>query len=506
MVEFERSFFHDEVIDGFYVDSMMKRCWAATIVVLNEVIEICQRRGIKMFVDYGTLLGAIRHEGFIPWDDDLDILVLREDFDAFKKAMNEELPKDWKFFESTSIKDHFFEPWNRIVNRTSYNLDDENLTRFYGFMYPVGLDVFVMDYIAPTDDEVEVLELLYDLMKQLCFVEDISDEDFETRLSGIEKLLGINIKRGERDEIKETVMKLVQSVISSYTAADSDIMVKMTSIPYAMKRYDPKWFSDVVWKKFENIMVPAPVGYDGVLSTEYGNYMVKKRGKGNHQYPLYKHNKQELDSKMGWDDTYRVEKETILANAPRECEDKQGKVIFFLPYNSATWSCMEPAWEKAMADESNIVIVMPIPWYEKHYTGKLEEQIYDPTGYPEYVEITKLSEINIEAYDIDEIYIQCPFDERNVAMSVHPYFYAPRLRKMCRQLIYIQEFELAEFDSKEDVSYKTFEGFLAMPGVVYADRVVVQSAKMKELYVDYLTQWAGEDTAECWEEKLVVRD
>ena len=69
MLKFDNSFFRDEVREGFYVSGMMKRCWGACLVVLNEVIEICKRNDIRMFADYGTLLDAVRHGGFIPWDD-----------------------------------------------------------------------------------------------------------------------------------------------------------------------------------------------------------------------------------------------------------------------------------------------------------------------------------------------------------------------------------------------------------------------------------------------------
>ena len=72
MVEFSHEYFEDEVRDGFYVNGLMKKCWAAQIEVLSDIASVCAKYNIKWYADCGTLLGAVRHGGFIPWDDDLD--------------------------------------------------------------------------------------------------------------------------------------------------------------------------------------------------------------------------------------------------------------------------------------------------------------------------------------------------------------------------------------------------------------------------------------------------
>ena len=72
-MEFAKDYFEDEVRNGFYIPGIMKRCWAASIEVMGEIDRICKKYNISYFLDSGTLLGAKRHGGFIPWDDDLDI-------------------------------------------------------------------------------------------------------------------------------------------------------------------------------------------------------------------------------------------------------------------------------------------------------------------------------------------------------------------------------------------------------------------------------------------------
>ena len=76
-MKFDNDFFNTEVREGFEISSMMKRAWAAQMEVFQVVSDICNRNGIRYFADFGTLLGAVRHKGMIPWDDDIDICMMR---------------------------------------------------------------------------------------------------------------------------------------------------------------------------------------------------------------------------------------------------------------------------------------------------------------------------------------------------------------------------------------------------------------------------------------------
>nr|MCR4758159.1 LicD family protein [Butyrivibrio sp.] len=82
---FSEEWFKDEAREGFFVPEMMKRFWAAQLVVLSEIDKICKRHDIKWYADMGTLIGTIRHKGYIPWDDDFDISMLRDDWERFFK-------------------------------------------------------------------------------------------------------------------------------------------------------------------------------------------------------------------------------------------------------------------------------------------------------------------------------------------------------------------------------------------------------------------------------------
>lgn len=100
---FTNEYFEDEVRDGFFVPSLIKQEWAAGLEILNEIDKVCQNHNIQYFADWGTLLATVRHKGYIPWDDDLDITMKREDYRRFCEIAPDELPDG---FEIHNFQNH----------------------------------------------------------------------------------------------------------------------------------------------------------------------------------------------------------------------------------------------------------------------------------------------------------------------------------------------------------------------------------------------------------------
>ena len=94
-LNFPPSCFNDEIREGFDIPEMMKRYWAGQLKVLNVIIQLCDKHHISWLLDYGSLIGAVRHGGYIPWDDDFDICMLRHDYEHFV-AVAEELPAGYQ--------------------------------------------------------------------------------------------------------------------------------------------------------------------------------------------------------------------------------------------------------------------------------------------------------------------------------------------------------------------------------------------------------------------------
>ena len=82
-MEIPRDYLLDEVRCGYYIPAMMKKTWANALEILSEIDRVCTKYNIKYFADWGTFLGTVRHGGYIPWDDDMDICMKREDYRKF---------------------------------------------------------------------------------------------------------------------------------------------------------------------------------------------------------------------------------------------------------------------------------------------------------------------------------------------------------------------------------------------------------------------------------------
>ena len=99
------SFLQEETVCEFFVDSTRKKIWAIELDILIEFDRICKKHGLKYFLMCGTLLGAIRHKGFIPWDDDIDVAMPRDDFNKLNTLQDE---FKHPFFLQTPLTDKEF--------------------------------------------------------------------------------------------------------------------------------------------------------------------------------------------------------------------------------------------------------------------------------------------------------------------------------------------------------------------------------------------------------------
>ncbi len=168
------------------------------------------------------------------------------------------------------------------------------------------------------------------------------------------------------------------------------------------------------------------------------------------------------------------------------------KEVVFLPYKASMWDSLESVWKAADADENTDAYVIPIPYFDKNPDGSFKEEHYEGDLYPKNVPITRYDTYDLETRRPDVIYIHNPYDECNHVTSVHPYFYSKNLRKFTDKLVYIPYFVLPEIEPDDQEAVDNMKHFCFMPGTIYADQVIVQSEKMRTIYIDEYRKAAKE--------------
>lgn len=161
------------------------------------------------------------------------------------------------------------------------------------------------------------------------------------------------------------------------------------------------------------------------------------------------------------------------------------KEIVFLPYKASMWDSMESVWMAARDDENCDAYVIAIPYYERNRDQRLGKMHYEGNEYPDYVPITDWKTYKMEEHKPDIIYIQNPYDDWNLVTCVHSQFFSKELKKHTDMLIYLPYFV--------GINDRVDEHFCTMPGVMNADRVIVQSEEVKKIYIESIRKFEREN-------------
>ena len=255
-MDYPHKYFEDEVREGFYVMGQMKRVWAAQIEVMHEVDKICRRHNIKWFADCGTLLGAVRHRGYIPWDDDMDICMLRDDYNRFVEIALDELPKGYAILKLDVKGDPYYQYITRVTNGRQFEFDRDYLDRYYDCQYPTGVDLFPLEYLSPNSEyEAERKVIAREVFAYADTVteENEDDPDFKDLVSEVEQLCNVTID--EEMPTKQRMFIAAETLFKLYGSQGAEHVVLM---PYWLKdsshKYPIESFREsimLIWRLYE---------------------------------------------------------------------------------------------------------------------------------------------------------------------------------------------------------------------------------------------------------------
>lgn len=300
---FPKKFFEAEMRDGFMIPEMMKRAWAAEMEILQIVADICKKHDIPWFADSGTLLGAVRHKGYIPWDDDIDISLKRPDYNRLIELLPDELPDGivltGMYAQEERLQNAAYIPNIRVMADETYWDFSDYLRRFHGFpFFRIGIDVFPQDYM-PIDPSLfkrqkKTLEKIWLAVTALEPPKNCPVSKCEKEISEIEKLCDVSLPRDKTTT--NCLWKLYDTVSSQYREKDADnLTIYHFWIDRPERYYNKTCYDATIFLPFENITIPIPIGYDEVLSVVYGDYKTPVKFTSEHNYPFYKSQQKALE-------------------------------------------------------------------------------------------------------------------------------------------------------------------------------------------------------------------
>ncbi|MDR1688161.1 MAG: CDP-glycerol glycerophosphotransferase family protein [Clostridiales bacterium] len=160
-------------------------------------------------------------------------------------------------------------------------------------------------------------------------------------------------------------------------------------------------------------------------------------------------------------------------------------VILFLPYKYAMADSLESIWFAALEASACEVKICPIPYYDKLPNGSFGDLHDEYDFYDKTLPLVKWRDLNIEELKPDAIFIHNPYDAGNKVTSVHPDFYAKRLRKSTKTLCYVPYFVVGQDTVSPDLAINS--------AVLYSNKVFVQSEKIRKSYIDNITYYEAEN-------------
>ncbi len=254
--------FTDRSLERKY-DGKLDEIKKIEVEMIKEIKRICEKHNIKYFLVGGSLLGAVRHGGFIPWDDDLDIGMLRDDYEKFRKVAPDELPEAFFYqcpgtepaahyiFDKIRLKDTFF------TTKFSDRFNIQN---------GLFIDILIYDKTSPV------------MKKQKMHI---------TALRWMTRLISIRWvnkpRKGVAYKFSKIFLpfmrifplsfyhKIFDKLLTMYNKTSSHYLIDGVGMNIERGAFTDSWFDDVVEMPFEDIMLPVPVGYDEYLRHWYGD-------------------------------------------------------------------------------------------------------------------------------------------------------------------------------------------------------------------------------------------
>lgn len=251
-----------ETRNGYPVSEQMKKVWAIEIDMLQELLRVCDKYNLTIWAEAGTLLGTIRHHGYIPWDDDIDMAMPREDYDKLQEIAPQEFSHPY-FFQTIHTDTLYGHRHAQLRNSDTAAFGHKQKT--YTSNSGIFIDIFPLDYMP---------------LRPRAFKRHYSKlSSLKARMKAARNLtlplprcLYLFCRHHVPFLSEAKLFCRYESALRSVKRKDAIAWVDITFNHNSQQR-PLLSYTSTLWLDFEYIKMPVPQGYDNILTIMYGDYM-----------------------------------------------------------------------------------------------------------------------------------------------------------------------------------------------------------------------------------------
>lgn len=243
-----------------------QECRIVQMDILNEIVRICKANGIQCYLAFGSLLGAVRHKGYIPWDDDIDVCMVREDYEKFIKIMKEGRAntKDYYSLVDNTCEDYFYPIAKVVDDRTLVDMSRHTLKQ------GIWVDIFPLDGVPSSPMKAKIHMTLCAFMRVIALAIDANFAHSKINFTYLYKRF---FKAFAFVVGRKRICRLHERIFKHFKVEDCEYIANLFTNNGTRSMMDKERLLKVAVYPFEDRQYESYAEYDYYLKRMYGDYM-----------------------------------------------------------------------------------------------------------------------------------------------------------------------------------------------------------------------------------------